>query len=530
MTPAIFSLRTLQGPNALPTIEALQPARAIPGTGAGQAFSDDPFARMLEQNRQSMRLEARRRQERDTATAAATAAAEAAATPPAPAAEPAPGPGPGQAPNTAPGSAAGARRATQDTATATVAGGDDVSSDAAKDARLAPGSPSVRRNLGLDTRPTSNRVAARNAGQPVAEAGGVERRLGDTPGEDAAGTIGKAAGGGMAAHVDGQGPNTIDRRVTLQRGHAVRTSRLSADAAERAAGQPDAGKLQLQATGTAAVWQPAMPARLQAALGDPAASGRAFADAAVFMLADMATPPERAASAAATGFSRSMPASAGLIGDISSDVGRDLKAAISAANSNEIGSAIGSGNNSGNSSANSSASTHAHSSANRSANAADLSSPTATATQAMLQAAPGSHSFGLQLGTQVTLWLKDGIQNAQLQLNPAELGPVSVTITLDGQAAQVSFSAEQSLTRQALEQALPTLAGTLAEAGFTLAGGGVFDQARQGGQPGRDEAPLGRAFGNHDGQALNGSTGTGSGTSPGTNLPPRQRGMVDLVA
>jgi len=487
----------------LPSIEALQPARAGTGAGAGPAFSDDPFARMLEQSRQATRLEARRRQERDIATANATA------TTPDPAAEtaPGPGPGPGQAQKTAPGSAAGARKATQDTGAATVAGADDVSPDVAKDPRIASGSPGVRRNLGLDPRPTLNRVAARNAGQPAPEAGGVERRLGDMPGEDAAGPMGKAARSAMASHADGQGLNPSNRPVALPKGNTFKTTLLSVDAVARGdpgSGHPgagagadkdtDAGKLQLQATAPAAAWQPATPARLQAAFSDLATSGQAFADAAAFTLADPATTLERAASAVEAGFGQPMPASPGLSGDVSGAVSGVLSGVISGANP------------------------------------ADTSTLTATATQATLQGAPGSHSFGLQLGTQVTLWLKDGIQNAQLQLNPAELGPVMVAIKLDGQAAQVSFSAEHAATRQALEQALPTLAGTLADAGFTLAGGGVFDQARQGSQPGRDEAPLGRGFGSRDGQALNGSKGAGSGTNPRTSLPPRQRGMVDLVA
>jgi len=363
----------------------------------------------------------------------------------------------------------------------------------------------VRRNLGLDTRSASNRVAARHAGQPVPQAASVVQRLGDTPGEDTAGMVGKAARGSQASHVDGQGPNPIDSPVALPKGRMVRTTPLSADAADRAAGHPDAGKLQ---------WPAA--AKQQAAFGDLAASGHVLADAAAFALADMATPPERAGSAAETGFSRLMPASAGISGDLSGDLSGAIKTAIDEAFSGAISSATGS----------------AISSAINTANAADTTNPMATATQATLQAAPGSHSFGLQLGTQVTMWLQDGIQNAQLQLNPAELGPVMVAITLDGQAAQVSFSAEQSLTRQALEQALPTLAGTLAEAGFTLAGGGVFDHGGQGSQPGRDEAALSRAFASRDGQGLNGSTGANPGTSPGTSasLPARQRGMVDLVA
>jgi flagellar hook-length control protein FliK len=49
----------------------------------------------------------------------------------------------------------------------------------------------------------------------------------------------------------------------------------------------------------------------------------------------------------------------------------------------------------------------------------------------------------------------------------------------------VNMSAEHAQTRQALEQALPTLASALRENGLALTGGGVFEQPR----PPRDDAP-----------------------------------------
>ncbi len=382
-----------------------------------------------------------------------------------------------------------------------------MQSDPGKAPHLAPGSAGVRRNPAWEVRAPLTRVAARNAGQSGSEAGGFERRLGETPGADAAGVAGKSAIGNLAAQVDGQMLNPIDHPVALLKGRTARTTQTLADAAERAAGQaptsqPDSA-------------QQATLAGLPSALGQLAADGQAQArsqlQAAAFTLADPAATPERAASTTDATLGLPLPASAALSDALNGGINGGITGVITGV----IGGVIGGMNTGTNPSA---------------------SSLTGSAAQATLQAAPGSDGFGLQLGTQVTLWLKDGLQNAQLHLNPAELGPVKVAITLDGQAAQVSFSAEHLLTRQALEQAMPTLASTLAEAGFTLAGGGVFDQARQGGQPGRDEAAFGGAYGTQDGQALTGSTGTGTGTGTDTgtgtsaSLPPRQRGVVDLVA
>ena len=96
--------------------------------------------------------------------------------------------------------------------------------------------------------------------------------------------------------------------------------------------------------------------------------------------------------------------------------------------------------------------------------------------QAMLNAALGSPEFAPALGTQVSMLARDGFSQARLHLHPAELGPIAVQIELNGLHAQVNMSAEHALTRQALEQALPALAGALRDAGLTLTGGGVFQQ------------------------------------------------------
>jgi flagellar hook-length control protein FliK len=114
--------------------------------------------------------------------------------------------------------------------------------------------------------------------------------------------------------------------------------------------------------------------------------------------------------------------------------------------------------------------------------------------QATLHAAIDDAGFGAAVGTQVALWVRDGVQEARLQLHPAELGPVTVQIALDGQAAHVDFTAAVAATRESIEQSLPALAAALRESGFTLAGGSVSGQAGQAGSDGRRErAPEGRA-------------------------------------
>jgi flagellar hook-length control protein FliK len=95
--------------------------------------------------------------------------------------------------------------------------------------------------------------------------------------------------------------------------------------------------------------------------------------------------------------------------------------------------------------------------------------------------------FAQSLGVQVSVLARDGIQQAELHLNPAEMGPISIQIALDGTQAHVNFGADSAATRQIIEGGLPELAAALRDAGFTLSGGGVHSQAR-----GRDEGGEGQ--------------------------------------
>jgi flagellar hook-length control protein FliK len=87
--------------------------------------------------------------------------------------------------------------------------------------------------------------------------------------------------------------------------------------------------------------------------------------------------------------------------------------------------------------------------------------------------------FARTLGVQLSVLAKDGIQQAELHLNPAEMGPVSVQIVMEGTQARIDFGADVAATRHAIEAGLPALAGALRDAGFTLAGGGVSQHAGQ---------------------------------------------------
>ena len=53
------------------------------------------------------------------------------------------------------------------------------------------------------------------------------------------------------------------------------------------------------------------------------------------------------------------------------------------------------------------------------------------------------------------VWMTNAnIQEAEIQLNPRELGPIGIKVTVQNEQASVSFVAQHATTREALEQAL----------------------------------------------------------------------------
>lgn len=157
--------------------------------------------------------------------------------------------------------------------------------------------------------------------------------------------------------------------------------------------------------------------------------------------------------------------------------------------------------------------------------ASHLGAATASVHESRIAVPLDSAAFAPALATQVTWLVQEGVQQARLSLNPAEMGPLAVRIVLDGTQARIDFSADVAGTRNAIEASLPALAAALHDSGLTLSGGGVSDgRARDGAHAHRHDLlpSAGRAAAVGDG---------GSGPDAGLALPERTtRGLVDLVA
>jgi flagellar hook-length control protein FliK len=147
--------------------------------------------------------------------------------------------------------------------------------------------------------------------------------------------------------------------------------------------------------------------------------------------------------------------------------------------------------------------------ASASATVAASASPQATAAAAVADAFIAQDvrrpEFVPVFSARIATLVQEGIEQARVHLNPVDMGPVSLQLSLDGLQVRVDMTAEVAATRQVLEQALPSLAGALREAGFTLSGGGVAPPAEAANTGGQDHRGSSGSSGEPNPQASTGS-------------------------
>lgn len=103
--------------------------------------------------------------------------------------------------------------------------------------------------------------------------------------------------------------------------------------------------------------------------------------------------------------------------------------------------------------------------------------PSVTPTPAALPTPLTSQAWPQQLGQQLVQFSqRGGEQHVQMQLNPAELGPLSISLKFGEQGAQAHFLSAHAQVRQVLEQAIPQLREALAEQGISLGETSVGEQ------------------------------------------------------
>lgn len=89
--------------------------------------------------------------------------------------------------------------------------------------------------------------------------------------------------------------------------------------------------------------------------------------------------------------------------------------------------------------------------------------------------------FGSVVMSRIGDLAANGVQQAELHLNPAEMGPIVVRIAVEQGLTQVDFQAAHAATRDLLEQSLSQLAQSLQDDGLTLGNSSVSSLPEQGG-------------------------------------------------
>jgi flagellar hook-length control protein FliK len=151
-----------------------------------------------------------------------------------------------------------------------------------------------------------------------------------------------------------------------------------------------------------------------------------------------------------------------------------------------------------------------------------------TAADTFIQQDVRRPEFVPAFSARIATLVQEGVEHARVHLNPVDMGPVSLQLALDGQQVRVDMTAELAATRQVLEQALPTLAGALREAGFTLSGGGVAPPAEAANTGGQDARGSQGSQGEPQPQSSGNPTGLSGQASDGRRQAQGEPGQAAL--
>ncbi|KKO61304.1 Flagellar hook-length control protein [Janthinobacterium sp. KBS0711] len=115
----------------------------------------------------------------------------------------------------------------------------------------------------------------------------------------------------------------------------------------------------------------------------------------------------------------------------------------------------------------------------------------------------GTPAWDQQLGQKVVWMAAGGDQSATLTLNPPDLGPVQVILTVTNDQADAAFMSAQPEVRQALEAAMPRLREMMSEAGIAF-GSATVSAGTPEQQNNGERAASGERRGNGQGDGVSG--------------------------
>ncbi|CAN5795422.1 flagellar hook-length control protein FliK [soil metagenome] len=142
----------------------------------------------------------------------------------------------------------------------------------------------------------------------------------------------------------------------------------------------------------------------------------------------------------------------------------------------------------------------------------------------------GTSAWDQAVGQKVVWMVAGGQQTAELTLNPPDLGPVQVVISVNNDQANASFFSAQPDVREALESAMPKLRQMMSDAGVQLSGFSVGTQTSNQGNPAQQFSGDRPAS-----QSQNNTRGTGNDSLSSTTIVTTSKmtmkdGLVDTFA
>lgn len=101
--------------------------------------------------------------------------------------------------------------------------------------------------------------------------------------------------------------------------------------------------------------------------------------------------------------------------------------------------------------------------------------------------------WGESVAQRVTMMAGQKVNSARIELDPPELGAMTIKISVTGDQASVSFQSPHALVRDALEQSFPRLQDMLGQQGLQLADANVSDNSARGQSSGDSRNGVGHA-------------------------------------
>ena len=160
--------------------------------------------------------------------------------------------------------------------------------------------------------------------------------------------------------------------------------------------------------------------------------------------------------------------------------------------------------------------------------ATQKAAPAATPETVPSPSTPVAHAdWGKDVGDSVVWMTRQNVQTAEISLNPPHLGPLQISLNVNGDQATAVFASPHAEVRQAITDAMPQLREMLAGAGINLGQANVGAQLQQQANQNAQQ-PFNGGRSGSDNAILPDTSAPGTATAP--SLVRRGHGLVDLFA